>query len=76
MLEFSSKLMLVPVLEYKDSFNYSTLEELLSLSEGKYKEHISTAIAKQEREGIVVRSQDQEISFKVINNKFLLNGGD
>lgn len=66
----------VPVMEEGEEFSYQTLDEMLKLSEGKYKEHIPEAVAKQEREGIVVRSKDQSISFKVINNKFLLKGGD
>lgn len=66
----------VPILEEGASFPYETLEEMLELAEGKYKDHIEEAVAKQEREGIVVRSKDQSVSFKVINNKFLLKGGD
>ncbi len=66
----------VPILEVEDSFNYKTMEELLELSRGKYISHFSGANKDQDREGIVIRSKDQEISFKVINNDFLLKGGD
>jgi len=47
-------------------FRYSSVPELLKLSEGKYKN------TKNHREGIVVRSFDGKISFKVINNQYLL----
>jgi RNA ligase (TIGR02306 family) len=67
---------MVPVLENGKSFAYKTLDELLDLAKGKYKDHISSAVAKQDREGIVVRAKDQSVSFKVINNDFLLKGGD
>lgn len=44
-----------------------TIEELLQKAEGKSVLNSST-----EREGIVIRSLDNSISFKVISNKFLL----
>lgn len=66
----------VPVIEEGDSFNYETVEELLKLAKGKYKNYFPQADAKQDREGIVIRTKDQNISFKVINNDFLLKGGD
>lgn len=66
----------VPVIDEGVSFPFSTLEQLLNLAEGKYKNNFPEAIADQEREGIVIRSKDQSVSFKVINNKFLLKGGD
>jgi len=34
------------------------------------------AMPDQEREGIVIRSKDHKISFKVTHNRFLLRGGD
>lgn len=61
-------LTMVPLVEIGNNFNY-TLDELLKKSEGKYKG------SKSQREGIVVRSKDQYHSFKVINNKYLLNHG-
>jgi ATP-dependent RNA circularization protein (DNA/RNA ligase family) len=59
-------LRMVPLLEAADSFGYSTIPELLKLSEGKYPN------SKNQREGLVFRSIDQAISFKVINNKYLM----
>lgn len=63
----------VPILEVGDSFNYS-LEDLLEKAEGKYEG------TNNEREGIVIRPQFEmyseklkgRMSFKTINNKFLL----
>lgn len=63
---------LVPVVEVGYLFNY-TQEDLLRLAEGKY------AGTKNEREGIVIRSNDGDwdrVSFKAISNRFLLKGGD
>lgn len=62
----------VPILEQGSEFPYKTVKELLNLAKGKYKEHIDTAIASQDREGIVIRTNDQSVSFKIINNDFLL----
>ena len=42
--------------------------ELLKLAEGK-----STLNKNTEREGLVIRSMDRRISFKVISNKYLIN---
>jgi RNA ligase (TIGR02306 family) len=57
----------VPVLD--ENFTLpDTIDELLSFSEGK-----SLLNRETEREGLVIRSQDCEISFKVISNQFLLN---
>jgi RNA ligase (TIGR02306 family) len=44
-----------------------TIDELLKIAEGK-----SDLNPQTEREGLVIRSLDREISFKVISNKFLL----
>ena len=44
----------------------STINKLLKLAEGKYPN------SKHQREGIVIRSKDGRISFKVINNQYLL----
>lgn len=46
----------------------NTIEELL-----KYAEDKSVLNTKFDREGVVIRSNDRTISFKVISNKFLLN---
>ena len=58
----------VPVLEVGDSVRGYSLDECLSLAEGK-----SVLNPKQEREGIVVKSLfDPDCSFKIISNKYLL----
>lgn len=57
----------VPILETNFSLP-RTIEDLLKYAEGK-----STLKESAEREGIVIRSLDRRISFKVISNKFLLN---
>lgn len=56
---------MVPV--FSDFELPETVDELLEMAEGK-----SVLNKNTEREGIVIRSDDQEISFKVISNKFLL----
>lgn len=61
----------VPVLERGESFTYS-LSDLLDKAKGRYRDHFPTAKESQEREGIVVRSLCGSISFKAINNDFLL----
>jgi RNA ligase (TIGR02306 family) len=61
----------VPVLERGDSFPYS-LADLLEKAKGRYRDHFPGAKEAQEREGIVVRSLCGSISFKAINNDFLL----
>lgn len=61
----------VPHLFYNgiySKFSYS-LEELLELAKGNYPNGTP-------QEGIVVRSIDQTISFKVMNNEFLLKYGE
>lgn len=63
---------MVPIIETGDSFNY-TEEELIELADGLYP-------TGKRREGIVVRPQEEmysealngRLSFKVINNKYLL----
>jgi len=58
-------LKLVPLAtDFGSEFNYS-LEELLEKAKGKYPNGGN-------KEGIVVRSMDQLISFKVVNNDYLL----
>jgi len=62
----------VPIFESGERFYY-TMEQLLDLAQGYYREDgFDNANPKQDREGIVVRSQDSTISFKVISNRFLL----
>lgn len=60
---------IVPFVDAGRAFNY-TADDLLRLAEGKYEG--TTA----EREGIVIRAEDQSISFKAISNRFLLKGGE
>jgi ATP-dependent RNA circularization protein (DNA/RNA ligase family) len=43
-----------------------TVQEILKDAEGR------SVIADAEREGIVIRSHDQKVSFKAISNKFLM----
>lgn len=57
---------LVPILE-NPSILPDTIEELLNKAEGK-----SVLNNQTEREGFVIRSLDNTISFKAISNKFLL----
>lgn len=61
----------VPILEQGTNFVY-TRDELLELATGKYNHHFNSAKPSQDREGIVVRSICGDISFKAINNDFLL----
>ena len=61
----------VPVLEKGESFVY-TVDDLLELAQGKYIDHFPSAKSSQEREGIVIRDICGTISFKAINNQFLL----
>jgi RNA ligase (TIGR02306 family) len=56
----------VPIEEFGDRFDYDSINELLEKAEGKYNK------SKSEREGLVIRSIDQSVSFKVISNKYLL----
>jgi ATP-dependent RNA circularization protein (DNA/RNA ligase family) len=56
----------VGFVEQGDVFGYTTIKELLVLAQGKYPK------TNNEREGIVIRSKDRKISFKVINNNYLI----
>lgn len=58
----------VPVLNFELP---DSVDELLLKAEGK-----SALNPNTEREGVVIRSMDGSISFKVISNQFLLNGGE
>jgi RNA ligase (TIGR02306 family) len=60
----------VPVLDMAFQLP-DTIEMLLNIAEGA--SALSPAHRKTEREGLVIRSADRRISFKVISNKFLLN---
>lgn len=61
----------VPIVDKGSSFSY-TQTDLLEMARGKYKTHFSSAKDSQHREGIVIRSICGEVSFKAINNDFLL----
>ena len=61
----------VPIVDKGSSFSY-TKTDLLEMARGKYIDHYSSAKPSQDREGIVIRSECGEISFKAINNDFLL----
>lgn len=56
----------VPIEEVGNVFDITDIKTLLSKAEGKYKN------TKNHREGLVIRSQDCNISFKVISNAYLL----
>lgn len=61
----------VPIIEKGENFQYNE-KELLEKAKGKYIENFKTAKASTDREGLVVRSTCGTISFKCINNDFLL----
>ena len=56
----------VPIEKVGDSFEIDDVKTLLSMAEGKYKN------TKNQREGLVVRTQNGRVSFKVISNAYLL----
>lgn len=56
----------VPLAEIGESFNYPTISSLLAAASGTY------AGTYHDREGLVVRAMDSGISFKAINNDYLL----
>ena len=66
----SMGLKVVPILD-RDFTLPDTIDELLSYADEK-----SVLNSNFDREGVVIRSLDRKISFKVISNKFLLNGGN
>ena len=76
-VRFSLGLKAVPTVELGPNFNY-TFEQLLELAKGKYEG------TKNDQEGIVVRSFREDfseilrkrISFKVLNNQFLLDNDE
>lgn len=58
----------------------TSVDALLKFSEGTYKDnaegYFPNAKENQQREGLVFRTQDHSKSFKVVNNIFLLKGGE
>lgn len=57
-----------------------TVEDILKFAEGTYRDdaegYFPNAKEKQQREGLVFRTLNHKYSFKVVNNLYLLNGGD
>jgi RNA ligase (TIGR02306 family) len=66
----SLELQTVPILDQNYTLPAS-LDELLTIADGA--SVLSPQGKAVEREGLVIRSTDRKISFKVISNKFLLN---
>lgn len=60
---------MVPIEERGDQFIYDNIKSLLIKAEGFYPG------TKSHREGLVIRATDQSVSFKVINNQYLLKHG-
>ena len=60
---------LVPLIEEIDEFPETNIETLLNVAKGDYDNGTP-------QEGIVIRAVDQSISFKVVNNDFLLKYGE
>ncbi len=65
----------VPIIEREESFSY-TKDDLQGLTNRKYVEFFPHANPKQNIEGLVIRDTNMMNSFKVISNKFLLEGGE
>lgn len=68
------ELKFVPI-ELTGIFEYNT-EDLQGLTELPYNKYFKNARPSQNIEGLVFRSKDMKISFKVVSNKFLLRGGE
>jgi len=66
-LEGLMRLSTVPIVALPGTMLPSTISELIEQAEGK-----SILNSQTEREGWVIRSSDNKISFKVISNKFLI----
>jgi RNA ligase (TIGR02306 family) len=67
----------VPVLAYSadllDTLGITTMDQILKFAEGK---SAMCDITSPEREGLVFKCHEKQVSFKAISNKFLLKGGD
>lgn len=68
------ELKFVPI-ELTGIFEYNT-KDLQGLTELPYNKYFKNAKPSQNIEGLVFRSKDMKISFKVVSNKFLLRGGE
>ena len=62
-----------PVLGTYETAELTTVEHLLKFAEGK---SVMGDIAGPEREGLVFKCREKQLSFKAISNKFLLKGGN
>jgi RNA ligase (TIGR02306 family) len=62
-----------PVLMSSVEFDVETVESLLAMAEGK---SVMGDIVGPEREGLVFKCHEKEVSFKAISNKFLMKHGD
>jgi len=66
-----------PVLAYRanlyDTLGITNMDQVLKFAEGK---SVMGDITGPEREGLVFKCHEKQVSFKAISNKFLLKGGD
>ena len=62
-----------PVLGTYETAELTTVEHLLKFAEGK---SVMGDITGPEREGLVFKCREKQVSFKAISNKFLLKGGE
>ena len=63
----------VPVFKSDFMLTTETVADLLQMAEGK---SVMGTIAGPEREGLVYKCNEQQVSFKTVSNKFLLKGGE
>ena len=63
----------VPVFKSDFMLSTETVADLLQMAEGK---SVMGAIAGPEREGLVYKCNERQVSFKAISNRFLLKSGD
>ena len=63
----------VPVFKSNFMLTTETVADLLQMAEGK---SVMGTIAGPEREGLVYKCNERQVSFKTVSNKFLLKGGE
>ena len=63
----------VPVFKSDFMLSTETVADLLQMAEGK---SVMGAIAGPEREGLVYKCNERQVSFKTVSNRFLLKSGD
>ena len=63
----------VPVFKSDFMLTTETVADLLQMAEGK---SVMGTIAGPEREGLVYKCNERQVSFKTVSNKFLLKGGE